>query len=196
MKNTKMTYVPTDYVKLLGINGLSDEMMKNHFSLYEGYVKNTNHLIEHLEKEEDEVVRSELKRRFGWEFNGMRLHEYYFNNLTKGGKDHDHHSELHKQFEKSFGSHENWEKDFRAMCAMRGVGWVVLYYDRQADRLFNIWVNEHDTGHLTGCVPIIVCDYFEHAYMLDYGTKRAGYIEAFFKNLDWREAEKRFKSSL
>jgi superoxide dismutase, Fe-Mn family len=88
---------------------------------------------------------------------------------------------------------ESWEKDFRATGAMRGIGWVVLYYDINGKKLFNSWINEHDAGHLSGCVPLVVMDVFEHAFMTDYGLKRADYIAAFFKNLDWKAAENRFK---
>ena len=76
---------------------------------------------------------------------------------------------------------------------MRGIGWVILYHDETADRLFNAWVNEHDAGHLSGCAPILVMDVFEHAFMLDYGLKRADYIAAFFKHIDWHAAEQRLK---
>ena len=68
---------------------------------------------------------------------------------------------------------------------MRGIGWAILYEDSATGDLFNIWVNEHDFGHLTGAKPILVLDVFEHAYILDYGLKRADYIEAFFKAIDW-----------
>ena len=90
-----------------------------------------------------------------------------------------------------FGSLEAWEKDFRAAGAMRGIGWVVLYLDPAAGRMFNFWVNEHDTGHPAGGLPLLVMDVFEHAYMTDYGLKKADYIEAFFKNIDWRAVESR-----
>ena len=90
---------------------------------------------------------------------------------------------------------EKWEKDFRTLGAMRGIGWVIIYYDRQANRLFNVWVNEHDMGHLTGCIPLLVMDVFEHAYMLDYGLKRVDYIDAFFSAIDWSSVEGRFAAS-
>jgi len=100
------------------------------------------------------------------------------------------------QYEKlveDFGSLENWEKDFRAVAGMRGIGWGILYYDRQVSRLINFWVNEHHIGHPAGLEPIINIDVFEHAYILDYGTKRAGYIDAFMKAVDWEVVQKRFK---
>lgn len=175
-----MEYKAKDYDNLIGMPGFSEGLLKNHFALYQGYVKN--------------VESAESKRRFGWEFDGMRLHEYYFENLSKTQSAHDQSSTLHKKFIADFGSHEKWEKDFRATGAMRGVGWAVLYYDKVGDRLFNCWINEHDTGHLAGCLPILVMDVFEHAYMLDYGTKKPEYINAFFNIINWPIVEKRFSS--
>ena len=120
----------------------------------------------------------------------MRLHEYYFENL--GGKTPlDKYGALGKQMQCDFGSVEEWEKDFRATGAMRGIGWAVLYQDNLSQRLFNFWINEHDAGHPAGCVPILIMDVFEHAFMIDYGLKRADYIESFFKNIDWKAAEAR-----
>ena len=68
------------------------------------------------------------------------------------------------------------------MLAMRGIGWVILYCDKQANRLFNVWINEHDAGHFAGCQPLLVIDVFEHAYMLDYGIKRADYIGSYYES--------------
>lgn len=192
-----MPYTAKDYNKLVGISGFSETLLKNHFTLYQGYVTNTNKVNETLEQmlkdgKTGTPEFAELKRRFGWEFNGMRLHEYYFENL--GGKTAlDKYGPLGKQMQSDFGSYEVWEKDFRAVGTMRGIGWVVLYQDNLNGRLFNIWVNEHDVSHLAGCNPILIMDVFEHAFMLDYGLKRADYIEAFFKNIDWNAGETRLE---
>jgi Fe-Mn family superoxide dismutase len=190
-----MPYVARDYSSLIGLQGFSETLLKNHFTLYQGYVANTNKVTETL----DQMLKdgktgtpeyAELKRRFGWEFNGMRLHEYYFENL--GGKAPlDHYGPLGKQMQCDFGSYELWEKDFRATGAMRGIGWVVLYQDRESKRLFNFWINEHDVSHPAGCAPILIMDVFEHAFMLDYGLKKADYIDAFFKNIAWSAVEGR-----
>ena len=171
--------------------------MKNHFTLYQGYVTNTNKLLDTLEQmlKEDKTATpefAELKRRLGWEFNGMRLHEYYFETLGGNGAV-DVNSRLARKKIEDFGSIEAWMKDFRAVGAMRGIGWVVLYQDNVNGRLFNCWINEHDEGHPAGCMPILVMDVFEHAFMLDYGLKRADYIEAYFKNIDWKAVEGRLK---
>ena len=191
----KMTYQTKDYTRLLGMEGFSDTLLKNHFTLYQGYVTNTNKLMDALnqllkEGKAGTAEYAELKRRFGWEFNGMRLHEYYFENLGgkggihKGGK-------LVQKLEESFGSYEAWEKDFRATGSMRGIGWAILYQDIASGKFFNFWINEHDVGHPAGGMPILIMDVFEHAFMIDYGLKRADYIEAFFRNINWPEVEKR-----
>jgi len=215
-----MIYSPKNYDHLLGIPGFSDQLLKNHFTLYQGYVSNTNKLADVL-REMAEAGKigtpeyAELKRRFGWEFNGMRLHELYFGNMRHansappaGASGNVHpvrdisngagapmriDPALYKKIVADFGSYEAWEKDFKGTGAMRGIGWTILYRDSIPGKLFNVWVNEHDMGHLAGCQPLLVLDVFEHAYMLDYGLKRADYIEAFFKAIDWEEVDRRFQ---
>lgn len=190
-------YEAKNYEDLLGLNGFSDELLKNHFTLYQGYVTNTNKALETLAslQIDDKMAApefAEVKRRLSWEFDGMRLHEYYFENMMKGAQPLDKNSDLYKKIEKDFGSYENWEKNFKATGAMRGIGWVILYYDKQEDKLLNVWINEHDGGHLAGCQPILVMDVFEHAYMVQYGLKKPDYIEVFMKNICWHVASSRF----
>jgi superoxide dismutase, Fe-Mn family len=190
-------YAPKDYSKLLGMEGFSETLLKNHFTLYQGYVTNSNKVLDTLSQmlKEDKVgipEFGELKRRLGWEFNGMRLHEYYFENM--GGKGEiDKGGPLARKLAEDFGSYEAWEKDFKAVGAMRGIGWTVLYQDTTAGRLINFWINEHDVSHPAGCNPLLILDVFEHAFMIDYGLKRADYIAAFFKNIDWAAVEARVK---
>lgn len=172
-------------------------MLKNHFTLYGGYVTNFNKLNDSLVAMEKDgkfgtPEYAELNRRLGWEFNGMRLHELYFGNLAKNQKSINKDSQLFKSMIKEFGSIEMWEKDFRSMAAMRGIGWIILYHDAKAGRMFNVWINEHDVGHLAGAVPLLVMDVFEHAYMTDYGIKRADYINVFMESIDWGEVKSRF----
>ena len=192
-----MAYEVKNFEYLLSLEGFSEALLKNHFILYQGYVTNFNKLNDALVAMEKEgkfgaPEYAELNRRLGWEFNGMRLHEYYFENMVKGGTAFNNNSPLAKKINQEFGSYQMWEKDFKSMGAMRGIGWVILYYDQIAGRLFNVWINEHDVGHLSGTTPLLAMDVFEHAYMLDYGLKRADYIEAFFKVIDWGVVVKRF----
>jgi superoxide dismutase, Fe-Mn family len=122
----------------------------------------------------------------------MRLHEYYFGNLAHGGKALDQGSALFEKLIADFGSFENWEKDFKTTGTIRGIGWVVLYLDSMTNYVFNTWINEHDIGHLTGAAPLLIMDVFEHAYLTDYDLRRADYIEAFFRAIDWVVVTKRF----
>jgi superoxide dismutase, Fe-Mn family len=192
-----MAYTAKDYSKLIGMEGFSQTLLNNHFTLYQGYVTNTNKVADALaamlkDGKTSTPEYAELKRRFGWEFDGMRLHELYFENLgaknklVKGAV-------LGKLLASNFGSVEAWEQDFKATGAMRGIGWVVLYYDEPGCVLFNQWISEHDGGHLAGCRPLLIMDVFEHAYMVDYGLKKADYITAFFKNINWAAVEARLK---
>lgn len=188
-----MAYEANDYSNLIGMQGFSENLLKNHFTLYQGYVSNTNKLFDLLSnksKSGTDPEYAELKRRLGFEFNGMRVHEYYFENLggqvplsRSGG--------LASQLAQQFGSYEAWEQDFRATGAMRGVGWAILYQDNFTGQLLNVWINEHQVNHPAGCMPLLVMDVWEHAYMLDYGLNRAGYIDAFFKNINWEAVEGR-----
>lgn len=192
-----MAYAAQDYSRLIGMEGFSETLLKNHFTLYQGYVTNTNKLLDILAQMlKDGNTASpefaELKRRLGWEFNGMRLHEYYFANL--GGKSpFNNNGKLAQAINANFGSFDAWLKDFKAVGAMRGIGWIALYQDTMSGKLINFWVNEHDVSHPAGCNPLLIMDVFEHAFITDYGLKRADYIEAFFKNLNWETVESRIK---
>ncbi|NTW99504.1 MAG: superoxide dismutase [Geobacteraceae bacterium] len=190
-----MTYKAKEYAGLIGMAGFSETLLKNHFTLYQGYVTNTNTVLETLKPmlkdgKAANAEFAELKRRLGWEFNGMRLHEFYFENLG-GTTPLDVNSRLGKKLAESFSSIDAWEKEFRATGEMRGIGWSVLYQDSADGGLINFWINEHHEGHPAGCTPLLIMDVFEHAFMLDYGLKRADYIEAFFKNIDWKAVEAR-----
>lgn len=186
-------YEAKNFERLLGTEGFSDTLLRNHFALYEGYVSNTNKANEFLKTSEVGTPQwNETKRRLGWEWNGMRLHELYFGNMTKDKKVLDKKGAFAKKIAADFGSLDAWEKDFRATGAMRGIGWAVLARDVETGRLFNVWVNEHDVGHLAGASILLVMDVFEHAFMLDYGIKRGDYIGAFWKAIDWDVVNSRF----
>lgn len=192
-----MAYEAKDYGKLLGMEGFSDTLLNNHFTLYKGYVTNTNKVMDTLaamlkDGKTGAYEFAELKRRLGWEFNGMRLHELYFENL--GGRDSlNQGGKLGKLMSDNFGSYDAWLQDFKATAAMRGIGWAILYQDVTGSKLFNQWINEHDAGHPAGCQPLMILDVFEHAFMIDYGLKRPDYIEAFIKNINWTAVEARIK---
>lgn len=187
-------YAAKDFSRLLGMEGFSDTLLNNHFKLYQGYVNNTKLLLEKLAGLKDDGARkpeyAELKRRFGWEFNGMRLHELYFGNLGGDGVLKEK-SCLYGAMVDNFGSYDAWKDDFVKTGKMRGIGWVALYYDKEFGRLMNVWINEHDAGHPAGLEPVLIMDVFEHAFITDYGLDKGSYIGSFFKNINWDTAEKR-----
>jgi len=194
------SYKPRQF-DLSGLNGISDKTLELHFKLYEGYVKETNNLTERIAKflqdgkvDQDEMpAYSELTRRLGFEYNGMVLHEYYFDNMRRQGtgdpaKD----SNFIKAASESFGSYDIWKADFVGIGKMRGVGWAMCYQNPANGRLSNHWITLHETGNVSGFTPVLVMDVWEHAFLLDYmPAERPKYIEAFFSNIDWDAAERR-----
>lgn len=193
---------PQSYVakkwQLAALHGISDKTLETHFGLYEGYVKNVNLLNERLaalrssgEAKGANPAYAELVRRLGFEYNGMRLHEYYFDNMTTSpqaiGS-----GRLHDALGADYGGFDAWKDDFAAVAGMRGVGWAIAYYDTLQKRLTNHWVSDHEIGNVAGFVPIVVLDVWEHAFLLDYKpSERGKYIEAFFANVDWKACESR-----
>jgi superoxide dismutase, Fe-Mn family len=189
-----------------GLNGISDETLEMHFKLYEGYVKETNKLTDGITKfiqdgnvdQEEMPAYSELTRRLGFEYNGMVLHEYYFDNLKSGGGtgDPDTTAQFAKAAASSFGSYEIWKADFVGIGKMRGLGWAICYQNPANGRLSNHWITLHETGNVAGFDPVLVMDVWEHAYLLDYKpAERPKYIEAFFSNIDWTMVEKRLQKT-
>lgn len=195
------SYRARTWPALHGLKGISDHTLEIHFGLYEGYVKNTNLLNEQL----SEIVRAgearganlqyaELTRRLGFEYNGMKLHEEYFDNLTASANGRPSAGRLHEALGTSFGDPDTWQKAFSAVGGMRGVGWAIAYQDLTTGRITNAWVSLHQDGTLAGAVPILVMDVWEHAFMFDYKpAERGKYIEAFFSNVDWAKVEQRMK---
>jgi Fe-Mn family superoxide dismutase len=195
-----VNYKARDFSLLKGMQGFSDQLLEDHFDLYEGYVKNTNELLQKLaagngKANPGSTAQSELRRRLGWEWNGMRLHELYFENLGGDGFN-SNGGELGSRIEKQFGTLLAWRQEFESIGAMRGIGWAILYYDPIGNRLLNFWINEHDTAHPAGCAPLVVMDVWEHAFFSDYRTEKADYIEAFLSNLEWPVAERRLNAAL
>ena len=188
---------------LSGLKGISDQTLEMHFKLYEGYVKETNKLEERIAEflkdgkvdQEEMPLYSELKRRLGFEFNGMVLHEYYFENLKKNGEtDPAGNTAFYKAAESSFGSYEIWKADFVGVGKMRGVGWAICFEQPESGRLSNHWISLHQNGEVAGYNPVLVMDVWEHAFLLDYKpADRPKYIEAFFSNMDWNSVEGRLK---
>lgn len=196
-----MTYTPKTF-NLPTLSGLSEKQVKVHLALYEGYVKHVNLIMEKLEMvrdgklELDPYIVAELRRRFAFEFDGMRMHEYYFEQFEgeKGGSPE---SGLAKAAAEKYGSGENFLAHIREVAGSRGIGWVVVYTDPVGSTIHTTFVADHEVGQLSGLPILLALDLWEHAYMVDYvPADKKNYIDAFFANLNWSVIEKRFDSAM
>jgi len=167
-------------LKISGLTGISDEQINDHWKLYEGYVNQVNGLTPNH------------RHRYGFEYNGMVLHEFYFENLTPDGKAISD-GPLKKAITQTWGSLESWKQDFIATGKTRGIGWALLVCDPSTKKLLNIFVPEHHIGNIAGFQPLLVMDVWEHAYMVDHQAGGRGtYIDAFLKNVAWDVVAGRF----
>ena len=182
------------------LKGISEKTIEEHLKLYGGYVKNANLILEHIEnlsKESEKFAYElgEIQRRFGFEYNGIRNHEVYFDNISGGKSELAENSETKKQIEKDFGSFDLWIQRFKAIALTRGIGWAILYWDSKEKAFLNAWVDEQHLGQLQNCTPIIALDMWEHSFVADYlpsGKKQ--YVEDFFENINWQRIEENFKN--
>ena len=179
--------------------GISEKNIEEHLKLYKGYVTNSNLIFNKLSElkndpEKNAFLLGELQRRFGFEFDGMRNHEYFFASLSEGKKEINKNGNLYQKIEKEWGSFENFLAHFKFVATTRGIGWTILYFDKISDKLIISWVDEHHLGQLTGLSPILCLDMWEHSYVYDYPTsEKKKYIEIFFENLNWEAVEENFK---
>lgn len=179
--------IEKDFSGLRGLTDLPDALIEAHLKLYAGYVRNVNLLRQHLAAQKEGTPEwCEMQRRIGFELNGMRLHELYFGNLCPGGAVGS--RGFRDVLSVSGKTSDAWEREFRAIGSMRGVGWAILYRDPETRRLSNHWIGMHEEGHPAGFSPILVMDVWEHAFT---GMDRARYIDAFFANINWEEVESR-----
>lgn len=183
------------------LKGISDENVADHLKLYAGYVNNANLILKKIEElsadpEKNAYELAEVQRRFGFEYDGIRNHEIYFETLSNGAKEFNKDGELYKTIEATWGSFDKWLARFKAIAMSRGIGWAMLYYDKKEKFLLNAYVGDHELGQLSGCAPIIALDLWEHAYISDYapGGKK-DYVEDFFFNLNWEAVEKNFNEA-
>lgn len=180
------------------LKGLSKKQIDVHLALYEGYVKHANLILEKIEElrksdpVENQYLINELRRRFGFEFDGMRMHEYYFEQF-EGGPQKSEAEPLLDAVNEKYGSWDKFIEHLKEVCGTRGIGWTVVYYDPAARTIHTVWVNDHEIGQLAGLPIMLAIDMWEHAYMVDYmPADKKSYVEAFLENVNWDVVEKRF----
>ena len=190
-------YKPRAFAFGEGLPGLSKELLAEHLTLYQGYVKRTNGLLKDIQAIDAGAVATaaaqETRRRLGFEFSGMRLHELYFETLRAKAAGPSPAHPLQQAIKASWGSFDAWWAAFKATCTLPGVGWGALVQDPVTSRVFNAWFQDHENAIPVGAVPLLVVDVWEHAYVKDYGaTARGKYVDAIRPLIDWSLVEKRF----
>lgn len=193
-----MTYTARTF-NLPELKGLSKKQIEVHLALYEGYVKHTNLILEKIEKlrsedaEGNAYLINELRRRMGFEFDGMRMHEYYFDQFEEGAKGTADESPFADAAIERYGSWEKFIAHIKEVAGTRGIGWVIVYYDPAVRTLHTAFVNDHELGQLAGLPIMLAVDLWEHAYMVDYvPADKKLYVDAFLENLNWSVPEERF----
>ncbi|OGC87736.1 hypothetical protein A3D70_02855 [Candidatus Adlerbacteria bacterium RIFCSPHIGHO2_02_FULL_54_18] len=195
-----MDYSPKTFT-LPVLNGISATSVEEHLGLYAGYVKNFNAMSALLpeyakDSEKNAHALSELIRRRSFEFDGMRLHELYFEQLEEGNKPLTAGGPLSAAFEKEYMKVEHVVPYLTAIGMMRGPGWAMMYWDPEGKQFLAGFSGEQHQGHFVTLPIILALDVWEHAYLLDYGASgKQKYIEAFFDNLNWSVCERRFASA-
>jgi Fe-Mn family superoxide dismutase len=180
--------------------GISADNIEEHLKLYSGYVKNANLILEKIEElsadsEKNAYLLGEMQRRFGFEFDGMRNHEYYFSSFSGGPKEISD-GDLKNAIIENFGSFDLWLSRFKSIALTRGIGWAILYFDNKTGRLLNAFIEEQQMGHLVGLSPILLLDMWEHSFVADYKPSgKKNYIDDFFKNLNWEVIEENFRNA-
>ncbi len=181
------------------LKGISKKNIDEHLKLYAGYVKHANLVLEKIEElkkdaEKNAYALGEVMRRFGFEFNGMRNHEVYFKSLENGPTSLTTNSALQKALEEKWGSFDLWLAEFKAISLTRGIGWAMLYYDKESGALLHAWIDEQHLGQLQNCALILGLDMWEHSYVADYQPSgKKNYIEDFFTNINWGVIENNYQ---
>lgn len=170
------------------IEGLSEKQIEVHLKLYEGYVKHVNTIREQIQKlKEDDAAQyviDELRRRYAFEFDGMRMHEYYFEQFEDGPKEMP--EALSTKVSEKYGSTEDFLLHIKEVAGSRGIGWVVVYHDDREDQIHTTWVSDHELGHLAGTNVLFAVDMWEHAFMVDYvPAEKGGYVDHVLNATNW-----------
>lgn len=183
------------------LEGISQKSIDEHIGLYQGYVKNFNVLTALIaefvkDSEKNAHALSELTRRRSFEFDGMRLHEYYFAQFEGGITPMAAASPLALALDAQFGGVNAAIAQLRGVAMMRGPGWAILYFDSENKQFQIGFVGEQHQGHFVTLPIILALDVWEHAFILDYGALgKAKYVDAFLANLNWSVVENRFAST-
>ncbi len=194
-----MTTFTAKQFNIRPLQGITATTITEHIGLYEGYVKHANLILEKIETLRGNIDSayelSEARRRFGFEFDGMRNHELYFGALEGEAAPLNEASKLFEKITNQYGLFAAWISDFKTLAKTRGIGWAILYYDKTTDSLFSTWVDEQHLGHLVGLTPILAIDMWEHSFVADYQPSGKGqYIDDYLAQINWAFVERIYDS--
>jgi Fe-Mn family superoxide dismutase len=184
-----MKYEPLSF-EIGELDGIGEETIREHLGLYQGYVKHVNLINDKIvafssDLENNSYAIAEMQRRLGFEFGGMRNHEYYFAQLEGGARELPD-GTLKEKLVMQWGSVEAFIEQFSRLSMTRGIGWAMLYHDPHTDQLVQTWVDEQHLGQLVDLDLVLALDMWEHSYLRDYPpSQKKLYVEAFFHNLNW-----------
>lgn len=175
----------------------------HHGAHHRGYVNKLNALIKGTELENAPLET--IVKRSAWQANSDSASRAIFNNAAQawnhafywrslrpkvpGGAPQ---GALAASIDASFGGQARFSELFKAAAlSVFGSGWVWLVED---GGILKIEATANaDTPIVHGQVPLLVLDVWEHAYYLDYQSRRIGYVEgAVDFLLDWTFAERNF----
>lgn len=167
------------------LDGISTQTIESHLGLYAGYVKHVNKIRAELKNVNDDYAQAEMQRRLGFEFGGMKNHEYYFAQFEGGYTDCPA-GAFKDMVEAQYGSLDAFVERLKTLAKTRGVGWVMCYIDRASEQLVLAWIDEQHLGQLADVDIVLALDMWEHSYMMDHTPAHKGdYVDAFFTNLNW-----------
>ena len=188
------TLEPKNY-NFSNVRYFSPIQLSEHYKLYTNYINCINKVNNDLQNEEiytqcnsnySDIRSAQKSKTFC--FDSVKLHELYFENLT--GNNNRINGSIEKIIVDTFGSYNSFRDKFKCIgMSMRG--WVLFCYDKYNKDYYIYGQDSHDNGVMLYAEPLIVMDVYEHAYMIDFGTNRNTYIDAFFQNLDFNTVNQR-----
>ncbi|MCL2592674.1 MAG: superoxide dismutase [Defluviitaleaceae bacterium] len=177
---------------------ISEPAFDNHITLYNGYINKLNEIDDVLKQNPEEAKANATYSHFRglkvaetFALCGVILHELYFENI--GNTQTQPSQETINTLAKYFGDFTKWHKDFTA-CANSARGWVCLIYDQRTESFRNIVLDAHNEGNIPHSYPVLALDMYEHAYFMDYGTDKAGYIATFMEYINWDVVNRRLQN--
>jgi superoxide dismutase, Fe-Mn family len=181
---------------LSGVQGLSKKAIDLHLGLYKTYVEQLNKLLEQSPERSagaSPLALDGYNRRFAFEYNGVALHELFFEQLAGKHRQPRSDGEFLEALHESYGDFAGWKSSIEALAKTRGVGWVLTLRERGAERLHNCWIDLHQLSLPANCEIVFALDLWEHAYMIDFtAAQRADYVKIILENVDWPVLDQRF----